>query len=406
MRRLVEQRMALRAQLAEQSTTLLDQHPRIKELRAQIAELDRQIRSEGERLARQLDNDAKVAGDRMRDADREPRSGQASSPRRATSRTCSCARSNARPRPQRDLLESYLAKYREASARDNINAAPPEARIISRATPAIMPAYPKKLPMVLIAAFAGFALSAGFIVTGALLAAPGSSAAPGYAYAPRAAMAAPVDAPPAMASPPVPRMAAAAIGARANAAPAPAAMPAGGNTIDQLAAQLRQEGDEGRRIAVFGTMRNVGTDLCRHHAGAHARQGCQCGAGRSRLQRAQSVGDLDRAGCARHCRTDPRAGFVRRHHHPRPGFARASGGDRRRRPGRAAACRLADAGDRDRGAGAQLRSCGDRRRLRRRQRGRASGAAGDPRAAGDRRSRARRPRALRASAYWPRALPR
>ena len=32
MRRLIEQRMVLRSQLAEQSTTLLDQHPRIKEL--------------------------------------------------------------------------------------------------------------------------------------------------------------------------------------------------------------------------------------------------------------------------------------------------------------------------------------------------------------------------------------
>ena len=61
---------------------------------------------------------------------------------------------------QRDLLESYLSKYREASARDNINAAPPEARIISRATPAIKPTYPKKTPTVLIAAFAAFALSA------------------------------------------------------------------------------------------------------------------------------------------------------------------------------------------------------------------------------------------------------
>ena len=66
MRRLVEQRIALRAQLAEQSTTLLSQHPRIKELKAQIGEIDSQIRSEGERLARQLDNDAKVAGDRVR----------------------------------------------------------------------------------------------------------------------------------------------------------------------------------------------------------------------------------------------------------------------------------------------------------------------------------------------------
>ena len=65
MRRLVEQRVALHSLLAEQFSTPLDQHPRIKELRAQIAEIDRQIRGEGERLARQLDNDAKVAGNRL-----------------------------------------------------------------------------------------------------------------------------------------------------------------------------------------------------------------------------------------------------------------------------------------------------------------------------------------------------
>ena len=70
---------------------------------------------------------------------------------------------------ERDLLESYLAKYREATARDNINAAPPEARIISRASPAIKPDYPKKLPTVLIAAFAAFAVGR-LLVTGALLA--------------------------------------------------------------------------------------------------------------------------------------------------------------------------------------------------------------------------------------------
>src|SRR3569833_1484495 len=55
MRRLSVQRIALRALLAEQSTTLLDQHPRIKELKAQIAEVDRRNRTEGERLARKLD---------------------------------------------------------------------------------------------------------------------------------------------------------------------------------------------------------------------------------------------------------------------------------------------------------------------------------------------------------------
>src|SRR5205085_3453480 len=64
-RRLSEQRAILRAQLAEQSSTLLDGHPRIKELKAQIADLERQLRLEGERLARSLENDARIAGSRV-----------------------------------------------------------------------------------------------------------------------------------------------------------------------------------------------------------------------------------------------------------------------------------------------------------------------------------------------------
>src|SRR5215471_18861424 len=50
-RRLSEQRVTLRAQLAEQSSSLLDNHPRIKELRAQIADLDRQITAEAATIA-------------------------------------------------------------------------------------------------------------------------------------------------------------------------------------------------------------------------------------------------------------------------------------------------------------------------------------------------------------------
>ncbi|MGE3871144.1 MAG: GumC family protein, partial [Pseudorhodoplanes sp.] len=65
MRRLIEQRVTLRAQLAEQSSTLLDQHPRIRELRAQIASLDMQIRSELEKLVRSIETDARIAGGRI-----------------------------------------------------------------------------------------------------------------------------------------------------------------------------------------------------------------------------------------------------------------------------------------------------------------------------------------------------
>jgi len=64
-RRLSEQRVTLRAQLAEQSSTLLDNHPRIKELKAQLTDLDRQIRDEASKLSRSLDNDARIAGGRV-----------------------------------------------------------------------------------------------------------------------------------------------------------------------------------------------------------------------------------------------------------------------------------------------------------------------------------------------------
>ena len=252
MRRLIEQRIAMRSQLAEQSTTLLSQHPRIKELNAQIADIDRQIRVEGERLARQLDNDAKVAGDRLQTLTASldtvkklaSQSNEQDVELRALEREA---------KTDRDLLESYLAKYREASARDSINAAPPEARIISRATPAIVPAYPKKLPTVLIAAFAAFALQAGFTVTGALLAAPGASSY-GYAYAPASYAAAGYE-PPMM--PPTPRVASPPLAPMPPAAFAAAPTPA--SSIDQIANRLQQAGDAGRTVCVIGTMRNAGT---------------------------------------------------------------------------------------------------------------------------------------------------
>src|SRR4029077_3970649 len=70
---------------------------------------------------------------------------------------------------QRDLLESYLAKYREANTRENIEATPADGRIISRASVSNSATYPKKLPIVLIATLATLMLSGGVIVSGELL---------------------------------------------------------------------------------------------------------------------------------------------------------------------------------------------------------------------------------------------
>src|SRR6201992_2740514 len=167
-RRLAEQRVTLRAQLAEQSSTLLDGHPRIKELKAQLAALDSQIREEAGKVSRSLDNDARIAGGRVEglSASLEQLKKQATSTNGQDVQLRALERE---AKAQRDLLESYLAKYREANTRENIEAAPADGRIISRAGVSNTPAYPTKLPIVLIASLATLLPSAGTIVPGELL---------------------------------------------------------------------------------------------------------------------------------------------------------------------------------------------------------------------------------------------
>jgi succinoglycan biosynthesis transport protein ExoP len=167
-RRLSEQRVTLRAQLAEQSSTLLDNHPRIKELKAQLAVLDTQIRDEASKVSRSLDNDARIANGRVEglSASLEQLKKQATS---SNGQDVQLRALDREAKAQRDLLESYLAKYREANTRENIDAAPADGRIISRASVSNAPAYPKKLPILLIATLATLLLSAGTIATGELL---------------------------------------------------------------------------------------------------------------------------------------------------------------------------------------------------------------------------------------------
>src|SRR5438067_4642047 len=117
MRRLSEQRVTLRAQLAEQSSTLLDNHPRIKELKAQLADLDRQIREEASKLSRSFENDSRIAAGRV---DSLSASLEASK-KHATSTNGQDVQLRALEREakaQRDLLESYLATSREANTRE------------------------------------------------------------------------------------------------------------------------------------------------------------------------------------------------------------------------------------------------------------------------------------------------
>jgi succinoglycan biosynthesis transport protein ExoP len=249
LRRLSEQRVTLRAQLAEQSSTLLPQHPRIKELKAQIADLEAQIRSEGERVARSLENDAKLSDARMGTLDTglDQLKQQAGASNEQDVQLRALERD---AKSQRDLLESYLAKYREATARDSIDAASPDARIISTATVSNTPSWPKTLPTVLVAALGVLALAVGFALTSELLAGLPTEAA---ALAPAATGSSPTGGRRAKPSSEPDR-----------AANAPAAASVPGvplETIEALGREMTAAGEAARRITVVGAARNVGTTV-------------------------------------------------------------------------------------------------------------------------------------------------
>jgi len=241
-RRLSEQRVTLRAQLAEQSSALLDGHPRIRELRAQLAELDRQLREEAGRASRSLENDARNAGERVEGliASLDQLKKQASSNNGQDMQLRALERE---ARAQRDLLESHLAKYREANTRGNIGATQADGRIIARATVSNVPTYPTKPPIVLIATLATLLLASGAIAAGELLRMSAPRAFAGSTLSP-----APVSMPP----PPAPDFKTA-----EDPAPEPgepdAETTAAIGEIEQLADDLFQAGEAARKVTVLGT---------------------------------------------------------------------------------------------------------------------------------------------------------
>jgi Mrp family chromosome partitioning ATPase len=221
-------------------------------------------------MARSLESEAMIAGNRL-----ETLSANLDQLKRQTASTSGqdvqLRALEREAKAQRDLFESYLAKYREATARDSIAAAPADARVISRATVSNIPYFPKKMPIVLIAALGTLCLSTAFVVTGALISgdtyrpAPLKidntpvAAAPPRSVNARTRAADRLPAAPNL-PPPVTPPASASQPTQQPVADAPPAATAGA-TVDDVAAALQQAGEGGRRVAVIGSARNVGTTL-------------------------------------------------------------------------------------------------------------------------------------------------
>lgn len=169
--RLIDQRVQVQRQLAELSATLLPSHPRIKQLTSELADVRAQIRAEALNIVKSLENEAQVAAARetsLRNSLNDVKT-QASGLSEAEIKLRALERE---AKAQRDLLESYLARYRDASARHDMGAVPAQATIVSRAHASILPSFPKRGPLSLLVAAATALLALAYVLARELIGAP------------------------------------------------------------------------------------------------------------------------------------------------------------------------------------------------------------------------------------------
>jgi succinoglycan biosynthesis transport protein ExoP len=167
-RRISEQRVNLRAQIALEARTLLPGHPRMKELTAQLGDLEGELRKAAEKTIRTLENDARIAGGRVENLQQylEQQKKVAGSQSADEVQMRDYERT---VRLLRDQVESDTTKYQEAVARERGKAAPADARIVSRAVAPQLPTYPRKIPIITFATLAALILSVGFLIARELL---------------------------------------------------------------------------------------------------------------------------------------------------------------------------------------------------------------------------------------------
>lgn len=167
-RRIAIQRSTLRTQIASDARTLGPAHPRMKELQAQITSVENELRSAATKVARALENDAKIAGVRVENLqaaiDNQQQKVGATSADQVKLREYELE-----AKLIRNQLETNLNKYREALARQHAISTPGDARIISRAVEPPKPSFPKKVPILIFGTMGALLMSLAWVVAGELL---------------------------------------------------------------------------------------------------------------------------------------------------------------------------------------------------------------------------------------------
>ncbi len=177
--RLKESEAAIQGEISQASIALMDGHPRLKGLRAQLTGIRQQIEMETRKILASLESEATVSKLREQQLVQQlnrlkadsARAGEEEVGLRALEREAAA---------QRQLLETYLSRYREAASRVDPNSTPADARVVSTAVDPIEPYFPKIIPITIVIALATLILYCIGIIVVALFTGRGLRPAEGF----------------------------------------------------------------------------------------------------------------------------------------------------------------------------------------------------------------------------------
>lgn len=176
--RLRERQVQLKSDIADLSTTLLENHPRIRALRSQLVDLDAQILVEAKNILKGTVTEVQTATLRESQLTADLNELKAASAR-AGEQEVELRALERDATSQRQLLESYTTRYREAASRQDRNYLPVDARVFSRAIAPSEPYFPKIIPMVGAAFVASLLIMAVITLLQELFSGRAMKAAPG-----------------------------------------------------------------------------------------------------------------------------------------------------------------------------------------------------------------------------------
>ena len=158
--RLKEQQVTAARRVAELSAVYLSSHPKMMAARNELDDANRQIRGEALKVVQGLEEQAQIAAARQKSlrAGLEALKSEESGANLEEVKLKALERDAA---TDRVLLETMLARFADASARQNLDSQPGMARIIQSATVPSHPSFPKRGPMVLLTTLAGLSLGLG-----------------------------------------------------------------------------------------------------------------------------------------------------------------------------------------------------------------------------------------------------